>query len=145
MTDTQLARGAVTHTYEDSRIGIVDIVALWCLTSGAEVKLVPVVHLDQLLDIAVWENETEDPNVGITPRQVLANPEQFASHWARINRFDEHPILVLWPDGAAWPTDVIDGMHRLAHASRYGLESIAVRVVTVAQLESARPVDGRGT
>ena len=109
-----------------------DMPKLWALTKNNKVQSVLVKDMAHFLGSPYWDD-------GLTPRTVLnARGRQHKREWAAIMRADlDFPILVLWNEGEPTPSDVIDGLHRLALAYMKNHKSIKMQVVTEQQMAAA--------
>jgi hypothetical protein len=103
---------------------------LWTASAAAPIQQVPVADLEPQLDKKMWRVKKQ----AVAPRQVLVRPELSLRDSKKISDADlSYPIL-LWDKD----NDVLDGLHRLARATKQGHTHIAARHLTQAMLEQAR-------
>lgn len=100
-----------------------DVEAIWALDLPSETFLLA--ELVWHLDAPVWPGAAGPYTV--TPRQVLADPAAHAEEHLRILRADlAFPIDIIRHKGR-WL--ILDGIHRLAKATRAGATTIMARRV----------------
>ncbi len=114
-----------------------DMPKLWNLTKDNEVHRLMVADIQDFLSNGYWDN-------GLKPRSVMLDRGRtYKREWNAIMRADlDYPILVVWPRGASQPTNILDGLHRLARAALMGKRTIKAQIVTDEQLaRSLRHID----
>jgi hypothetical protein len=110
--------------------GIYDLKKLWAVSATAPIQQVPVADLGPQLDKKMWRVKKQ----AVAPRQILANPQLSLRDSKAIDDANlSYPILLWGKDH-----DVLDGLHRLARATKQGHTHIAARHLTQAMLEQAR-------
>ena len=129
---------------DDPSIGILDIEKLWEITRNRASIPVKVADMDPLLDADIWGLQEgvefpEGEEEFITPRDLLRDNRLSTEHWAKVMKSNmDYPILVIWPDDAAAPVDVLDGFHRLTKAVFEEREIILVIPITKAEMDLVR-------
>ncbi|OGH71467.1 MAG: hypothetical protein A2921_02445 [Candidatus Magasanikbacteria bacterium RIFCSPLOWO2_01_FULL_43_20b] len=83
-------------------------------------------HLIWHFDLPFWEKEgTDDWN--LTPWELIKNPENEPSHYAKIQQADlKYPLEIIEYKGRY---RILDGIHRLAKAYMNGLKVVSVRII----------------
>lgn len=101
---------------------------------------VSTVTLDQLewqLDLTVWSTVPGQPRFDLSPRVVLASPNAFACHWARIFDADLTYPLELFANRGRWV--IVDGYHRLVKHWLRSSQTVSVRLHPAALWRTVRP------
>jgi hypothetical protein len=114
-----------------------DVEKLWDLTHSnvvVPVQHIPLDKLKHVLHDPVWETASD---VGLCPRDVLADARRYPDHARRIEEAAlSFPILVGANDNGGFY--IIDGVHRLCKALRNNRKTIKAKVVPPFVLEMAR-------
>lgn len=125
------------HTMcRDWTMGEISVKKLISATSNRRVEQVKVDCLRIFLSKKIWE---EEEGQMLSPADLIENRMAYPKHWMRmVNAEMQYPILVWWPEGKAYPADILDGMHRLAWACMNGIDTIKVRRVYQEDIDKAR-------
>lgn len=104
-----------------------DTKKVWKLMKNKPVKTLPITLFVESLNEPHWDN-------GLTASAVLANPQKYPDHMARINAADlTYPVLIVKKDKHI----IADGMHRLMAAVKNGHKTIRVQIIPRGILDSA--------
>jgi hypothetical protein len=78
------------------------------------------------LDLTVWTTVPGEPRFDLSPRTVLARPEEFARDWQKIVTAETAYPLEMFRSGEQWI--LLDGYHRLARHFLEDADQVPVRL-----------------
>ena len=95
---------------------------LWALATP--VSVVKLADLSWHLELPIWHS-SPTARFDLSPRQVLATPEQYAQHWQRVLGASLDYPLELFENHGRWV--IMDGYHRLARHTVERSPTVRVR------------------